>query len=218
MTTARAALIAEALERLHQWSRELGFQQCAVARLELDADNAHLARWLAAEYHGAMAYMRERAALRAAPEHLVPGTLSVISLRMNYLPEAVATAEARLAEPDTAYIARYALGRDYHKTIRQRLQQLAERLTTLLGPFGFRVFSDSAKSVDPTYFFDTRWALNAAWDQSGRSYAWVFGSSHTGGGHFLLGDGSVRFLSDVMDYRVYCLLNYIQDGEVTGEF
>ena len=148
MTTASAALIAEALERLQQWSRELGFQQCAVARLELDADNAHLARWLAAEYHGAMAYMRERAALRAAPEHLVPGTLSVISLRMNYLPEAVATAEARLAEPDTAYIARYALGRDYHKTIRQRLQQLAERLTTLLGPFGFRVFSDSAPVLE----------------------------------------------------------------------
>jgi len=81
-----------------------------------------------------------------------------------------------------------------------------------------RVFSDSYTSVDPAHFFDTRWALNAPWDQTGRSYAWVFNSSHSSGGHFLLGDGSVRFLSDVMDYRVYCLLNYIQDGQVTGEF
>ena len=81
-----------------------------------------------------------------------------------------------------------------------------------------RVFSDSQTSVDPVHFVDARWALNAAWDESGRSYAWVFNSSHVGGGEFLLGDGSVRFLSDVMDYRVFCLLNYIQDGQVTGEF
>ncbi len=144
----RAALIAQALQNLEQWSRELGFQQCAVARLELEQDNAHLAAWLAAEYHGTMTYMRDRAALRAAPASLVPGTLSIISLRMNYLPETLAAANARLAQTETAYIARYALGRDYHKTLRQRLKQLAERLGQLIGPFGYRVFSDSAPVLE----------------------------------------------------------------------
>ena len=144
----RAALIAQALHELEQWSRELGFQQCAVARLELEQDNAHLAAWLAAEYHGSMAYMRDRASLRAAPAQLVPGTLSIISLRMDYFPETVAAASARLEQPERAYIARYALGRDYHKTIRQRLQQLAARFATLVGPFGYRVFTDSAPVLE----------------------------------------------------------------------
>ncbi len=142
------ALLAQALHSLEQWSRELGFQQCAVARLELAKDNAELAAWLEAEYHGSMSYMRDRAALRAAPASLVPGTLSIISLRMNYLPETLTAANAQLAEADGAYIARYALGRDYHKTIRQRLQQLAERLGTLIGPFGYRVFTDSAPVLE----------------------------------------------------------------------
>ena len=147
-TEHEPALIAQALADLVVWSRELGFQQCAVARLELDRDNAELAAWLADEYHGTMGYMRERAALRAAPQALVPGTLSVISLRMNYLPETLAQANARLADSDTAYIARYALGRDYHKTLRQRLKQLAERLRTLIGAFGYRVFTDSAPVLE----------------------------------------------------------------------
>ena len=143
-----SALLAQALQSLAQWSRELGFQHCAVARLDLAQDTAELAAWLKAEYHGSMSYMRDRAALRAAPETLVPGTLSIISLRMNYLPETLAAANARLAEADTAYIARYALGRDYHKTIRYRLKQLAARLGTLIGPFGYRVFSDSAPVLE----------------------------------------------------------------------
>ncbi len=104
---------------------------------------------------------------------------------------------------------------------------LRNKVSINFGPWGLtgtntcchgRVVSDSAKSVDAAQFVDARWALNAAWDPSGRSYAWVFNSSHTGGGQFLLGDGSVRFLSDAMDYRIFCLLNYIQDGQVTGDF
>ncbi|MBK6658267.1 MAG: tRNA epoxyqueuosine(34) reductase QueG [Proteobacteria bacterium] len=145
---AHATLVADALGELARGSRELGFQQCAVARLTLDRDNAELAAWLAAEYHGSMGYMRERAALRAAPHALVPGTLSVISLRMNYLPETLNAANTALADPERAYIARYALGRDYHKTIRQRLKQLAQRLATRIGEFGYRVFSDSAPVLE----------------------------------------------------------------------
>ncbi len=147
-TAARADLVAQALHSLDQWAHELGFQHSAVARLDLAADNAYLAAWLAAQYHGSMAYMRERADLRAAPASLVPGTLAVISLRMNYLPEPLASAWTRLEDPHGAYIARYALGRDYHKTIRQRLQQLARRLAELIGPFGYRVFSDSAPVLE----------------------------------------------------------------------
>ena len=147
-TATRADLVTQALGGLEQWARELGFAHCAVARLDLAADNAHLANWLAANYHGSMAYMRDRASLRAAPANLVPGTLSVIALRMDYLPEPLYKAWAQLENTEGAYIARYALGRDYHKTIRQRLQQLAERLGELIGPFGFRVFSDSAPVLE----------------------------------------------------------------------
>ena len=145
---SRSALIAQALDSLEQWARELGFQASAVARLDLAADNAHLATWLAHHYHGSMAYMLERASLRTAPAALLPGTLSVISLRMDYLPQSLADAWTQLDDHQQAYVARYALGRDYHKTIRHRLQQLATRLSELIGPFGYRVFSDSAPVLE----------------------------------------------------------------------
>ena len=81
-----------------------------------------------------------------------------------------------------------------------------------------RVVSDSDSSVDQIHFTDLRWGTNAAWDASGKSYAWVFNSTHTGGAQFVFGDGAVKFLSDTIDYRLFCLLNYIQDGRPVGDF
>lgn len=100
--------------------------------------------WLARGCHGEMEYMQRHGALRLRPRELVPGTLAVISLRMNYWPAEAAPAAAVLADSGQAYIARYALGRDYHKVLRARLQKLATRIEQQIGPYGYRAFSDSA--------------------------------------------------------------------------
>jgi epoxyqueuosine reductase len=134
-------------ENLRTWGRELGFADVGVARLELDADAAHLADWLRAGFQGSMAYMARSTAQRVAPAALRPGTLSVISARMDCLPPAADAAEV-LADGTRAYIARYALGRDYHRTLRRRLKQLAERACRELGPFGYRVLTDSAPALE----------------------------------------------------------------------
>ncbi len=127
--------------------RELGFQQVGIAGLDLAIHETHLQRWLDAGYHGEMEYMAAHGSKRSHPEELVPGTLRVISLRMDYLPGDTEMSK-RLSEPEKAYISRYALGRDYHKLIRKRIQQLAERIQQLIGPFGYRAFVDSAPVLE----------------------------------------------------------------------
>ena len=134
-------------ERLRDWGRALGFADVGVARLELDADAAHLADWLRSGFHGSMAYMARSAEQRAAPAALRPGTISVISARMECAPPA-ADSRAVLADGARGYIARYALGRDYHRVLRQRLKRLAERMRRELGPFGYRVLADSAPVLE----------------------------------------------------------------------
>ena len=101
-------------------------------------------RWLAEGCHGDMAYLQRHGNLRVQPAGLVPGTLSVLSVRMNYWPQAAVPAEAVLSDSQAAYISRYALGRDYHKVLRKRLQTLADRISAVAGNAGFRVFTDSA--------------------------------------------------------------------------
>jgi epoxyqueuosine reductase len=130
------------------WGRELGFEQIGIADTELSAEEEHLQRWLAAGRHGEMAYMARHGSARARPAELVPGTVRVISARMNYWPEAAADAASVLATPATAYVARYALGRDYHKVLRARLQTLCDRITGAIGDFGYRVFTDSAPVLE----------------------------------------------------------------------
>jgi len=133
---------------LRDWAAEAGFQQLGISTIELGDDAAWLQDWLAQGCHGEMQWMAAHGSKRSHPEQLVPGTLRVISVRMNYLPAGAADAEAVLASPDQAYVSRYALGRDYHKLMRKRLQGLATRLQQAAGPIGFRVFVDSAPVLE----------------------------------------------------------------------
>lgn len=132
--------------QLKRWGGELGFDSVAIADIDLSAAEPGFAAWLSAGFHGAMDYMVRHGMKRARPAELVPGTLRVISARMNYFPDA-AEPVAVLADPERAYISRYALGRDYHKVLRARLQKLAQRLGEA-APHGFRVFVDSAPVLE----------------------------------------------------------------------
>ena len=139
--------------RLQGWARDLGFSQIAIADIDLSAAEAGLQDWLAAGFHGSMAYMAGHGLKRARPAELVPGTVRVITARMDYLPrdaadDWIAKAWAAQADPQRAVVSVYARGRDYHKVLRQRLQTLADRLAAEVGPLGHRVFTDSAPVLE----------------------------------------------------------------------
>lgn len=147
LTPLTAAGLTELALAIKDWGRELGFQQVGISGLDLAEHEQHLERWLEAGYHGEMDYMAAHGSKRSHPDELVPGTLRVVSLRMDYLPGDTQMAQL-LAQPEKAYVSRYALGRDYHKLIRKRVQQLAERIQQAIGPFGFRAFVDSAPVLE----------------------------------------------------------------------
>ncbi len=135
-------------QQIKTWAKELGFQSCGISRPQLGAEQeARLQQWLDAGYHGEMQYMAEHGMLRARPAELHPGTLSVISVRLDYLPKAAAFA-TNLADPSQAYISRYALGRDYHKLMRNRLKQLGQKIATLISDLDCRPFVDSAPILE----------------------------------------------------------------------
>lgn len=133
---------------IRAWGAELGFQQVGIAGVELGEDEAHLRDWLAKGQHGAMDYMARHGDKRSRPAELVPGTLRVLSVRMDYGTGDDAAAWATLERGEDAYVARYALGRDYHKVLRNRLQKLADRIAGEIGPFGYRAFVDSAPVLE----------------------------------------------------------------------
>jgi epoxyqueuosine reductase len=133
---------------LSEHARALGFSDIGVAGVGLDEDESHLNAWLAAGWHGQMQYMARHGAKRSHPALLLPGTLRVISARMNYWPAAALPPAAVLADPELGYVSRYALGRDYHRLMRKALQQLADYLTVLLRPHGHRVYADSAPVLE----------------------------------------------------------------------
>lgn len=134
-------------QQIKQAGYALGFQAVGITDTDLSADEAHFFQQVEAGYFGEMEYMASHGTKRTRPTELVPGTLRIISVRMNNLPSDPQMAQ-RLAQPETAYISRYALGRDYHKLIRKRLQQLASKITELIGPFGYRAFVDSAPVLE----------------------------------------------------------------------
>jgi len=134
-------------EQIKAWGQELGFQKVGIAAVDLAGDEQHLLAWLAAGRHGEMDYMERHGTKRARPAELVPGTVRVISARMDYWPGG-ADAEAVLADPALAYISRYAVGRDYHKVVRHRLARLAERIASAAGTAGYRAFTDSAPVLE----------------------------------------------------------------------
>jgi epoxyqueuosine reductase len=135
------------------WGADLGFADVRIADVDLAHAEAGLQAWLDAGRHGEMDYMASHGMKRARPAELVPGTVRVISARMDYLPQHTLehwreTEEARLRDPRAAVVSLYARGRDYHKVLRARLQQLAERIAADIGPFGYRVFTDSAPVME----------------------------------------------------------------------
>ena len=135
-------------ERVKRWGRELGFDAVAIAGTELAAEEARLLEWLGRGWHGEMEYMARHGARRARPAELVPGTVSVITARLDYTPGDARDSWEVIEDPGLAFVSRYALGRVYHKVMRARLQSLADRMTQELGEFHYRVFTDSAPVME----------------------------------------------------------------------
>ncbi len=135
-------------QKIKHWGRELGFAAVGIADGDLGTTEAGLQEWLAQGFHGEMDYMASHGTKRSRPAELVPGTVRIISARLDYFPPASADPHAVLDDADAAYISRYALGRDYHKVLRNRLQSLAEKIGTEIGAHHFRVFTDSAPVLE----------------------------------------------------------------------
>ncbi len=142
------AQLSSLVKDIRLWALELGFSAMGIASIDLDQDEQHLQNWLAQGLHGEMEYMARHGTRRSRPAELEPGTLRVISVRMDYWPATAADPWMVLEDSRQAYITRYALGRDYHGLIRKRLQKLADRIATRIGPFGYRAFADSAPVLE----------------------------------------------------------------------
>ena len=139
-----AALAAQ----IRVWAHELGFQAVGISDTDLSAAEVGLLEWLELGMHGEMDYMAKHGTKRSRPAELLPGTLRVISLRMNCMPRAARDSWQVLAEGERAFISRYALGRDYHKVMRNRLAKLAEKIRAEVAEFEGRVFTDSAPVME----------------------------------------------------------------------
>jgi epoxyqueuosine reductase len=139
---------AKLLEEIRRWGAELGFARVGAANIDLGEDEAHFRDWLHAGFGGEMEYLSKHGSKRTRPAELVPGTVTCISARMDYWPADAADAAETLGRPSLGYISRYAVGRDYHKLMRARLQGLCDRISARVGPFGYRAFVDSAPVLE----------------------------------------------------------------------
>ncbi len=133
---------------IKRWALELGFAEAGISGTDLGEDEQHLQRWLDGGQHGEMEYMARHGTRRTRPAELEPGTQRVISVRMDYIPPGTANAWQVLHDAEAGYVSRYALGRDYHKLMRQRLQKLAGRIHGVVGDFGYRAYVDSAPVLE----------------------------------------------------------------------
>ncbi len=134
--------------RIKEWGRMLGFQQLGITGTRLSEDEAHLLNWLEDGLHGEMQYMARHGRKRSRPQALMPGTSRIISVRMDYDPPDAAKPQEVLQQAELGFISRYALGRDYHKVLRSRLQKLADKIQAVVGRFGYLAFVDSAPVME----------------------------------------------------------------------
>ena len=148
MTPPTTTDFAQLANDVKTWGRALGFQEIGISDTELTREENYLQQWLDSGYHGDMDYMARHGSARARPGELVPGTLRVISARLNYQPLTARDSWATIDDPDAAFISRYALGRDYHKVLRSKLQTLATKIEGQIGAFKYRVFTDSAPVME----------------------------------------------------------------------
>lgn len=141
--------------KMKAWAKELGFSDLRIADIRLDEAEKRLEQWLAQGFHGEMHYMAAHGMKRCRPDELLPGTVRVVSVRMDYLPDTKALSQAKAgahrADPLAARISLYARGRDYHKVLRSRLQKLADKMQDAVGPFAYRVFADSAPVMEVAF-------------------------------------------------------------------
>jgi len=140
--------LAGLVRRIKAWGQALGFQQVGIADTDLTQAELRLEQWLAKGFHGTMDYMARHGRKRSRPSELLPGAQRVISVRMDYLPESQDAMVEALDDRSGAFVSRYALGRDYHRLMRKRLQRLAQQIATEVGGLGYRVFVDSAPVLE----------------------------------------------------------------------
>lgn len=166
---------------IKNWSKDLGFQEIGISDAKADKSlvKIGLLKWLKKGYHGNMDYMAKHGIKRSHPEKLIPGTIRVISVRMNYLPPKARNSWQIIQDSEKAFISRYALGRDYHKVLRGRLQKLADKITTKIGYFNYRVFSDSAPVME------VEWAQRSGLGWRGKHTLLI---SRKAGSMFFLGE------------------------------
>lgn len=145
LSTKLAAQLAIDIKR---WAQELGLSACAITDTDLGDHEAHLLNWLGDGFHGEMDYMQRHGTKRSRPAELEPGTIRIVSVRLDYFPPTAQDANAVMADAELGYVSRYAMGRDYHKVLRKRLQQLADKVETVAGAFAYRAFTDSAPVLE----------------------------------------------------------------------
>ncbi|MDE2155381.1 MAG: tRNA epoxyqueuosine(34) reductase QueG [Xanthomonadaceae bacterium] len=176
----RTATDYAALARdIKRWAVELGFAQAGISGTGLGDDEPHLQRWLQHGHHGEMSYMARHGDKRSRPAELEPGTQRVISVRMDYIPPGIRDAWSVLEDTEAGYVSRYALGRDYHKLMRSRLQRLAERIHAAVGDFGYRAYVDSAPVLEKAL------ARNAGLGWIGKHTVLI---NRSAGSYFFLGE------------------------------